>query len=59
MEGEKSLLSTLDTQFAGTKESVMHAMGRMDEVLGKASHSICCYIFIFTIMIVALLWKMT
>ena len=59
MKDEEGLLTTLDGSFISTKNNVGKVMGRMDEVLGKASNSIFCYIIIFTVMIVALLFKMS
>ena len=59
LKEDKSLLSKMDESFGNTKKQISEVMGRMDEVIGKASHSIWCYVLIFTIMIVAILWKMT
>ena len=59
MNDERGLLSTLDSTFLSTKKQVGAMMGRMDDVIGKASNSILGYVVIFTIIIVALLWKLT
>ena len=57
MKEEKGLFSNLDSSFTNTRNSVGNLMGKMDDVIGKASNSIFCYVIVFTVMIVALLIK--
>lgn len=55
---EKSLLTGLGSGFDNTKKLVAFTMQRMDGMLTKASGSMCTYIVIFTIMIIALVYKL-
>ena len=55
---EKSLLTGLGSGFDNTKKLVASTMQRMDGMLTKASGSMCTYIVIFTIMIIALVYKL-
>ena len=55
---EKNLLKDLGNGFENTKKSVATVMRGMDGMLTKASGSMCTYIVIFTIMIVALVYKL-
>ena len=55
---EKTILAGLGTSFDNTKKLVASAMQRMDGMLTKASGSMCTYIIIFTIMIIALVYKL-
>ena len=59
MQNEKGLLTSLDEKFGVTGARVKNVMGHMDEVLGKASRSLFCYVFLFTLLIVLILWKLT
>ena len=55
---EKTLLGGLSNGFDNTKKLVAAAVQRMDGMLTQASGSICTYIVIFTVMIVALVYKL-
>jgi hypothetical protein len=55
---EKTLLGGLDRGFDNTKKLVASAMQNMDGMLSKASGSICTYIVLFTIIILALIYKL-
>lgn len=55
---EKTLLNNLGSGFESTKKLVASVMQGMDGMLTKASGSMCTYIVIFTIMIVALVYKL-
>ncbi len=55
---EKSLLGGLGQGFDNTKKLVAAAVHKMDGMLTRASGSIFTYIVIFTIMIVALVYKL-
>ncbi len=55
---EKTLLNNLGSGFENTKKLVASVMQGMDGMLTKASGSMCTYIVIFTIMIVALVYKL-
>ena len=57
MRDERGLLAQLDSTFLSTKKQVGEIMGRMDDVVGKASNSMFSYVILFTIILVALLWK--
>jgi hypothetical protein len=48
----------LGNGFENTKKLVASVMQNMDGMLTKASGSMCTYIVIFTIMIVALVYKL-
>lgn len=55
---EKTLLGGLSSGFDNTKKLVASVVQGMDGMLTKASGSMCTYIVIFTIMIVALVYKL-
>jgi hypothetical protein len=56
---EKALLTDLNTNFDSSNTKVTGVMGRMDDLLSRASSSICVYICIFLIIFIVLLVKLT
>lgn len=54
---EKTLLAGLGSGFDTTKKMVGSALQGMDGMLTKASGSYCMYILLFTIIILALVYK--
>ena len=55
MEEEKHVVGQLDGAFLKTKELVSKIIGSMDTMLVEDGTSMCCYIAIFTLIMVALL----
>jgi hypothetical protein len=56
---EKTLLSDLNTNFDSSNAKVNTVMGRMDDLLSRASSSICVYICLFLLIFIVLLCKLT
>ena len=59
LKDEKVLLEQIDNNFAKSTEMVRRVMGRMDDMLQRASGSIVCYIVLFTCLMIGILIKLT
>lgn len=59
LQDEKVLLGQLGSDFERSNTSVRKVMGRMDDLLVRASDSIFCYICLFTSVFIAILVKFT
>ena len=59
MKTDESLLQDVETNMENNRSLVAKTMSRMDKVLTSASSNIMCYIILFVIMILAILYKMT
>ena len=58
MKEEKTVLNTLDSGFDKTKMMAGKALSKLDEMVSKGSGSIWCYVALFTIMFLAILYKL-
>jgi hypothetical protein len=58
LEEEKQLISTLGQTFDKSKEMLGKAMNSLDGMVTRASGSSLPYIILFTIMILALIFKL-
>ena len=58
MNEDKTVLNSLDGGFDKTKIMLGKTLGRLDDMISKGSGSLCCYVVLFTIMILAILFKL-
>ena len=59
MVDDESLIAEVDRGFDKNKSLMKSTMGKIDKVLTSASGNTMCYVFLFAIIVVALLWKLT
>lgn len=59
MRDDESLVDSIDKQFEKNNSMVKNAIGKIDKVLTSASSSILCYVLLFVIIVLALLYKLT
>ena len=59
MQSDEGIVDNLESSFNRNKRMIAQTMGRMDKVLTSASNNIMCYLLIFVVMILALLYKLT
>jgi len=59
LQGEKKVLGDLDKGFTKSAGMVKESIGKIDSLLNQGSSSICCYVIVFTVLIVALLVKLS
>lgn len=59
MVDEEGLLLEIDKGFDKNKSMLKDTMKKIDSVLTSASSNIMCYVFLFVIIALALLYKMT
>ena len=59
MVDDESLVADIDKGFDKNKNLVKNTLGKIDKVLTSASGNIMCYVLLFVIMVVALLYKLT
>lgn len=57
IKDDKAVIERLDTGFDKTKLLISKTMGKMDDMISKGSNSMCCYVILFTIMLLAILYK--
>ena len=57
LDEEKKIQGDLDTGFVKSKELIGQVVSGMDTMLNQASDNICCYIALFTFIMIALLVK--
>lgn len=59
MRDDESLVDSIDKQFDKNNFMVKNAIGKIDKVLTSASSSILCYVLLFVVIVLALLYKLT
>ena len=59
MQEDESLLTDVEKNFDKNRSALAQTMQRMDKVLTSASNNVMCYVLIFVIMILAILYKLT
>ena len=59
METDGSIVDGLESGFSRNRKLISDTMGRMDSVLTSAANNIMCYLIVFVVMILALLYKLT
>lgn len=59
MVDDESLIAEVDRGFEKNKSLMKSTMGKIDKVLTSASGNTMCYVFLFAIIVVALLWKLS
>ena len=59
MRDDESLVDSIDKQFDKNNSMVKNAIGKIDKVLTSASSSILCYVLLFVVIVLALLYKLT
>ena len=59
MKHDESLLTDVERGFVKNKSMLSQTMNRMDKVLNDASSNVMCYIILFVILILGVLFKLT
>ena len=59
MQEDESLLTDVEKGFDKNRSALAQTMSRMDKVLTSASSNVMCYLILFVIMILAILYKLT
>ena len=59
MKEDQSLLKDVEDGFDKNKSMLTKTMSRMDDVLTSASNNVMCYIFLFVILVLAILFKLS
>ena len=59
MKNDESLLTDVERGFEKNRGLLGQTMSRMDKVLTSASSNIMCYLILFVIMILAVLFKLS
>lgn len=59
MRDDESLVDSIEKQFDKNNFMVKNAIGKIDKVLTSASSSILCYVLLFVVIVLALLYKLT
>ena len=59
MKQDMAICDDVETGFNQNRKMIAQTMGRMDKVLTAASGNILCYLLLFVVIILALLFKMT
>ena len=59
MVDDESLVGDIDRGFDKNKSLMKTTVGKIDKVLTSASGNILCYVFLFVIMVLVLLYKLT
>ena len=59
MIDDESLVADVDRGFDKNRSLMKTTVGKIDKVLTSASGNTMCYVFLFAIIVVALLWKLT
>jgi len=59
MHDDESLVDSIDKQFDKNNSMVKNAIGKIDKVLTSASSNILCYVLLFVVIVLALLYKLT
>ena len=59
MKKDESLLTDVEHGFDKNKNILSQTMSRMDKVLTQASSNVMCYLILFIIMVLAILFKLT
>lgn len=59
MVDDESLVGDIDRGFDKNKSLMTATVSKIDKVLTSASGNILCYVFLFVIMVLVLLYKLT
>ena len=59
MVDDESLLTDIDKGMVKNQNVLKQTMGRIDQMINKASGNVLCYTLLFFFMILALLYKLT
>jgi len=59
MVDDESLVSEVDRGFDKNQHLLKQTMGKIDQILTSASGNVLCYVLLFALIVVALLWKLT
>ena len=59
MKEDGSLLTDVESKFDKNRSMISQTMTRMDKVLTSASSNIMCYLLLFVVMVLAILYKLT
>ena len=59
MVDDESLVGDIDRGFDKNKSLMKTTVGKIDKVLTSASGNILCYVFLFVIIVLVLLYKLT
>ena len=59
MKEDGSLLTDVESKFDQNRSMISQTMTRMDKVLTSASSNIMCYLLLFVVMVLAILYKLT
>ena len=59
MVDDESLVAAIDKGFDKNNSMIKNTLSKVDKVLTSASSNILCYVLVFVIMVLALLYKMT
>jgi hypothetical protein len=56
---DSTVINKLDSGFDKTKMMIGKTLGKLDNMISRGSNSMGCYIILFTIMLLAILYKLT
>ena len=59
MIDDEALVVDIDRGFDKNKSLMKATVGKIDKVLTSASGNILCYVFLFVVMLLTLLYKLT
>lgn len=59
MHQDESLLNEVERGFETNRGVLAQTMSRMDKVLTSASSNVMCYLILFVVMVLAILYKLT
>ena len=59
MRQDESLLNEVERGFETNRGVLAQTMSRMDKVLTSASSNVMCYLILFVVMVLAILYKLT
>lgn len=59
MIDDESLIQEVERGFDKNRSMVKTTLGKIDKLITSASSNTLCYVFLFVILVIGLLWKLT
>ena len=59
MIDDESLILEVERGFDKNRSMVKTTLGKIDKLITSASSNTLCYVFLFVILVIGLLWKLT
>lgn len=59
MMDDESLIQEVERGFDKNRSMVKTTLGKIDKLITSASSNTLCYVFLFVILVIGLLWKLT